>query len=137
MILADTDVVIDILRRNPVTLMHLTNHLRLNGTLAVSAVTMYEVERGLHVRKAAVQRQQLNTLRPQITILPVDERVSATAVEIYLHLRSTNNYLPDADIMIASTAATHRFVLATANSSHFDRIPDLKLIDWRLPLELR
>lgn len=137
MILADTDVVIDILRRNSIALTHLANHLRLHGTLAVSAITMYEVERGLRIRKAAVQRQQLNALRPQLNILPVDENVSATAVHVYLQLRSTNNYLPDADILIASTASTHRLVLATANSSHFGRIPDLELVDWRLPAQLR
>lgn len=131
MILADSDTVIEILRRNPIALANLQSHLQKFGSLAVSAMTLYEVERGLHIRQAAVQRSHLNTLRPQIHVLPVAEQVAARAVHLYLHLRTSNQFLPDADILIAATALTHNLTLATSNQRHYSRIPGLALVDWR------
>jgi hypothetical protein len=50
---ADSDTVIEIIRRNSVTRRHLQNHLQKFGHVAISAMTFFEIERGLHIRQAA------------------------------------------------------------------------------------
>ena len=37
------------------------------------------------------------------------------------------------DLMIASTALVHDLTLVTHNTSHFARIPGLRLADWLAP----
>lgn len=133
MLQADSDTVIEIIRRNPVTRRHLQNHLQEFGHVAISAMTFFEIERGLHIRQAAVQRVQMDLLRPYLVILPVTEEIALRASDLYHFLRSSNQLLPDADLLVAATALVHDLTLVTSNQRHFGRIPTLRLLNWREP----
>ena len=50
--------------------------------------------------------------------------------ELKGYLRETNEMLPDADIMIASTALMKCTKLITGNIKHFNRFPELVLENW-------
>jgi tRNA(fMet)-specific endonuclease VapC len=128
---ADSDTIVEILRRNPKAQHYLQYHLQQFGHLAISAVTLFEVERGLHIRQAAVQREQMNLLRPYLAVLAVTEEVALRTANLYASLRDTNQLLPDADLLVAATALHHDLTLATSNGRHFGRIPALRLVDWR------
>jgi tRNA(fMet)-specific endonuclease VapC len=128
---ADSDTIVEILRRNSRSHKNLQNHLQQFGHLAISAVTLLEVERGLHVRQAAVQREQMNLLRPYLIILSATEEVALLAADLYTSLRDSNQLLPDADLLVAATALLHDLTLATSNGRHFGRIAALRLVDWR------
>jgi tRNA(fMet)-specific endonuclease VapC len=130
-ILIDSDMIVEILKQNSTVLSNFQSYSRTYGFLFVSSVSLYEVERGLHVRQATVQQKRWIQLKPQLKILTIDEQVAASSVQIYLHLLATNQFLPDADIFIAATAFHHQLTLATGNQRHHGRIPGLKWIDWR------
>ncbi len=124
-------MVVEILRQNPVVLTNFRLYVRIYGDLFISAVSVYEVERGLRVRQATIQHQRWIALKPQLKILALDDGIAASAVQVYLHLLSTNQFLPDADVFIAATALHHQLTLATGNQRHHGRVPGLKWIDWR------
>jgi tRNA(fMet)-specific endonuclease VapC len=128
---ADSDTIIEIIRRNPVARRYLQNHLQTYGHVAISAVTLFEIERGLHIRQAAVQRAQMDLLRPYLTILPTTEEIALSAANLYNTLRTSNQLLPDADLLVAATALVHNLTLATSNQRHFGRVSTLRLVNWR------
>ena len=41
---------------------------------------------------------------------------------------------PIFDLMIAATAVVHELSLATCNAEHFKGIPELRVLDWSLPV---
>ncbi len=131
MIQADSDTIVEIIRRNPIARQHFQHHLHQFGHLAISAVTLFEVERGLHIRQAAVQRAQMDLLHPYLAVLPVTEEIALRASNVYNALRDNNRLLPDADLFVAATALVHDLTLATSNGRHFGRIAALRLTDWR------
>ena len=52
--------------------------------------------------------------------------------KIKAELEISGSRLPDADIIIASTALESGMTLVTGNTKHFSRIPELKLENWFL-----
>jgi tRNA(fMet)-specific endonuclease VapC len=50
--------------------------------------------------------------------------------ELKDHLRRSGTPLADLDLQIAYIALIHALPLATHNTNHFNRIPDLHLVDW-------
>ena len=60
---------------------------------------------------------------PQLSAKPRDSSESA-------HLRRADTPLADLDLQIACIALIHALPLATHNTSHFNRIPGLRLVDW-------
>lgn len=129
-VLLDTDTLIDFLRALPGTVEKAEQQLAEYGVLTVSAITYYEVVRGLGVRKAASQQRRLTYVQPQLEVIPVDQSVADQTAMIYLTLQPQNALLADADLLIASTALVHDLPLATKNRRHFDRIPELRLESW-------
>ena len=47
------------------------------------------------------------------------------------NLTQSGQPLPDADLLIASIAKANRANIVTGNTRHFERIPGLKLENWR------
>lgn len=129
-VLLDTDTLIDFLRALPGTVEKAEQQLAEYGVLTVSAITYYEVVRGLGVRKAASQQRRLTYVQPQLEVIPVDQSVADQTAMIYLTLQPQNALLADADLLIASTALVHDLPLATKNRRHFDRILELRLESW-------
>jgi tRNA(fMet)-specific endonuclease VapC len=63
-------------------------------------------------------------------LLPIDDACATRAASIYATLRAKGQIIPDADILIASTALEQGLSLATGNRRHFERIDGLSLEDW-------
>lgn len=129
-VLLETDTLINFLRALPGTVEKAEQHPAEYGVLTVCAITYYETVRGLGVRKAASQQRRLAYVQPQLEVLPIDQPVADQTAMIYLTLQSQNALIPDADMLIASTALVHNLPLATSNLRHFDRIPELRLETW-------
>jgi tRNA(fMet)-specific endonuclease VapC len=56
--------------------------------------------------------------------------VVARGADIYAILRSQGTIVGDADILIAASALSQGFGVATNNENHFSRIPDLIVENW-------
>jgi tRNA(fMet)-specific endonuclease VapC len=62
-------------------------------------------------------------------IFPLDEKCVDTAVRVNANLKRKRKQIDLADLLIASTAISHKLIFATLNRKHFDRIDELTIID--------
>lgn len=133
-VLLDTDTLTEFLkRRNPFVGQHAAAYFAQHGTFTLSAVTRFEVLRGLKEKRAARQVARFDQFCAHSTILPVTEAVFDRAIDLWVHGRQGGHPCQDADLLIAATALEHGLTLATGNTPHFAWIPGLAIVDWRKP----
>lgn len=91
----------------------------------ISAITYYEIYSGA----TATQLSFWSGVLKRIMVLPIDEAVSQTAVDINAVLKRKRKQIGMAGLFIAATAVANNFPLATLNKKHFDRIDGLTIIN--------
>jgi tRNA(fMet)-specific endonuclease VapC len=132
--LLDTDILSEILKRkNLLVAVRATSHLKQHGAFTFSAMTRYEVVRGLKEKSAAAKLVQFGVIRQNSHVLPVSDAVLDRATDLWVLARSAGVQANDADLIIAATALEAALVLATGNTAHFEWIPGLRIEDWRVP----
>lgn len=65
-------------------------------------------------------------------ILEFDKDASEIFAKTKASLKSQGNIIADMDLMIASIALNHQFILVSNNTKHFQRIEKLDLENWSL-----
>lgn len=99
--------------------------------VSISAVTLAELHFGvLRSQDPARSRASLEAfLSGMIDVLPFTQE----AAEIHARFRHAARHQPigERDLVIASIAAAHDLTLVTSNTREFNRLPDLKLEDWK------
>ena len=119
--LLDTNILIEILKENPVTLEQMQG---LKGPLAVSSVTAMELIYG------ARNKQEVQKIQRFIRIFHVfhlNEDISLKALQLVTEYAKSHT-LDIPDSLIASTALNHKCSLFTYNVKDFQFIPDLELL---------
>jgi tRNA(fMet)-specific endonuclease VapC len=132
--LLDTDLLSEVLKgKDPQVAANSRRYLAEHERMAFSEITLYEIIRGLRLRRASRQLAQfLNTVDTS-EVFPVSRSVLLLAADLWSEAHRHGHAKNDADLMIAATALeTHR-VLATGNTAHFSWIAGLPLVDWRRP----
>jgi tRNA(fMet)-specific endonuclease VapC len=109
--LLDTGVVIDIMENN--------NY----APALISPITLLEVLRGIEDKKRPIAKQ---LLEESFTVLNLDNSIIEAYCKIYRKLKREGNLLPDADLLIASTAIAHNLTLETKDA-YFVRLKPLGL----------
>lgn len=125
--LADSDYVIDYLngRKQAVELLR-----SVHADLSISIITYGEVLEGILYEKSSQQRlEALHWFLEGTTVIPVDRAIAEMWPQISASLRTARTPLPDADLLIAATAIVAGATLLTRNRRHFERVPNLTLID--------
>ena len=128
----DTDLLSEVLKRKDlVVLATAERYLAEHQRLAFSAMTVFEIVRGLRANGAT--RQIVDFLRTTRTseVLPVSLAVLMRAAELWAEGRNGGHPHNDADLIIAATALEANRVLLTGNTSHYSWIAGLRLDDWR------
>ena len=127
----DTDTLIEFLRGNTKIVNNVAAYLQYHQQLSFAIISYYELLRGLSYIKATSQLQSLEQLAMDSEILPLNTDTVYIAADIYATLRHQGKLIPDADLFIAATALAHDCVLVTNNTTHFERIPNLRLGNWK------
>ena len=122
--LLDTDALSSLLRRNPAVVRRARDYLSVYSRLTFSAITRYEILRGLKARDASRQQEAFEGFCAANTVLPV------RAADVYADLHRRGELIGDADILIAATAMVEECVLVTNNRRHFDRVQGLHIENW-------
>jgi tRNA(fMet)-specific endonuclease VapC len=127
----DTDILSAVLRRQPPLLLIRRLAVTPPSQQFTTAVTYGEMTYGAAKRKSAALADRIRALlHHAVTIVPFD----AAAAERYGHLRaaleSDGMPLAEPDLRIAAIALSRSFTLVTANTRHFNRIPDLLVENW-------
>jgi tRNA(fMet)-specific endonuclease VapC len=129
-ILLDSDILSAILRRREPAYQYLKAYEIDHDELALSAMTKYEILRGLTSKNATTQIINFKHFCDRNKLYPIDYAVLEQAVLIYADLHRRGQLIGDGDIFIAATALVHGLTLATHNLKHFDRIPGLRIERW-------
>jgi tRNA(fMet)-specific endonuclease VapC len=130
----DTDILSEILKQKNATVVQRASvHLAAHGSFTFSALTRYEVLRGLKFKRAMAQLLRFTAFCQQSVILPISDAVLDRTADLWVLAQQQGHPCSDADLVIAATALEHGLVLATGNTAHFAWIPGLSLEDWRAP----
>jgi tRNA(fMet)-specific endonuclease VapC len=106
-------------------------YLKAHQQFSFSAITRYEVMRGLKSKAASRQLQQFQTFCQHSTILQLSDAIFDRAGDLWVATHSVGRPKGDADLLIAATALIHGFTLVTGNVNDFAWIPGLTIEDWR------
>jgi tRNA(fMet)-specific endonuclease VapC len=130
--LIDTDILSEVLKKKDSQVLATAQaYLGQHQRLAFSAVTVYEILRGMRAKNAV--RQLHDFLRTVSTsdVLPVSVPVLIRAADLWADAVNGGHPRDDADLIIAATAIEAGRVLVTGNTNHFAWISGLALSDWR------
>ena len=130
--LLDTDILTEILkRRNQTVAVHASAYLQAFGPFAFSAMTRFEVLRGLRQKQASTPLRDFEVLVARSLLFPISDDVLDRAAYLWVDARNKGKPHRDADLIIAATAIEHHSILVTGNTAHFDWIPELTIANWR------
>jgi predicted nucleic acid-binding protein len=125
MIVADTDVLIDLLQGREPAKSGLRAALD-RDRIATTVITQFELLAG--ARQPAVERT-IEALLADLDILPLDSTAAALASALHRDLQRGGTGIGMADSLIAGIALSHRALLWTRNRRHFERVADLALFE--------
>ncbi len=132
--LLDTDTLNEVIKqRNPLVVQNSADYLRQHAQFAISAITRYELLRGLKEKQATTQLAQFEVFCRQSLIIPISDAILDRTADLWVAARQGGLPGKDADLLIAATALETQRVLVTGNSAHFTWVPHLKLANWRNP----
>jgi tRNA(fMet)-specific endonuclease VapC len=129
-LLVDTDVLSAVLRRHPLAFARANAYALHHSKLTFSAITRFEILRGLKARSASRQQSDFEIFCSENVILPLTDGVIDRSAEIFAHLYRRGQLIGDADIFIAATALEHGMGVVTNNVAHFSRVPGLHVENW-------
>ncbi|NUM56469.1 MAG: type II toxin-antitoxin system VapC family toxin [Candidatus Hydrogenedentes bacterium] len=125
MILADTDILIDVSRRYRPSI-EAVEELRSDESILVSVVSQMELTIGC---RDAREKRAVDELLAEFGLIPISEPASILAAALVRDFYLSRGLLiPDA--LIAATAISHGYRLLTRNRRHFDFVPGLQLLPF-------
>lgn len=128
----DSSTTIDFLRRPPAQLVRRVGEACEAGRLAISAIVLFELSYGAERRVHPTHLERLQTfLGGGVEVLEFDADDAWTAGELRARLDRDGNRIDPYDTLIAAQALRRGLTLVTANIREFERIPGLRLENWR------
>ena len=129
--LLDTNTVSDFFRRHPAVLARFQQVAP--GDLAISSVTVMEIEYGMERQPAARKKfgQVWADIRSDIQVLTYNTQDAVQTAQIRAHLARLGTPIGPFDLQLAGTALARRLTVVTNNTDEFSRVPELTLEDWR------
>jgi tRNA(fMet)-specific endonuclease VapC len=132
--LLDTDILSEILKqKNFIVVQKAATYLQTHQKFTFSAITRYEVLRGLKANSASRQLQQFATFCQHCQILPLTDGIFDRAADLWATAHAGGRPKKDADLLIAATALEHGLTLVTGNAIDFSWVVGLTIEDWRQP----
>lgn len=134
--LLDTDILSELGKAvNPAVARNGTAYLAAFGQYTVSSITVMEVVRGLHKKRATKQLRAFLSSIPALEVLSFDQTAAELAGRVQGELERVGRPIGRADPMIAAIALVNGLELITGNTAHYQRVRDLGhpliLHDWR------
>ena len=101
--------------------------------LAVSTVTVMEIEYGLALQAARARRLRpvLEALIGNMAVLPFTSADATAAAHARAALRRRGRPIGAYDVLLAGCALSRGLVVVTANTDEFARVDGLVVEDWR------
>jgi tRNA(fMet)-specific endonuclease VapC len=130
----DSDILSEIIKQKQALVVHRAQaYLHQHQQFAFSAVTRYEILRGLKDKGAIGQQQRFAAFCANSLIFAITDAILDRTADLWVAARKRGLPRRDSDLIIASTALEHGRDLVTGNTAHFSWIPGLIIDDWRRP----
>lgn len=131
MYLLDTCVISDFVKGEKGTLEKMKNSSP--QEIAVSCITVMEINYGLSINPQKEKKISpiIKELLKSITILDFSIKEAHFSAQIRAFLKENGTPIGAYDVLIGATALSAGLILVTANTKEFQRIPDLKIMNWR------
>ena len=109
------------------------------GELAISTVTVMEIEHGLAGQPSAHERygQVWSALQAELTILDYQTADARETAHLRQQLKQAGTPIAPYDLQLAGAALARGLTLVTHNTREFARAPGLACEDWRVDAEER
>ncbi|WP_298609139.1 type II toxin-antitoxin system VapC family toxin [uncultured Thiothrix sp.] len=130
MYLLDTNTCIHFLNGNSIKVkQQLQNHAPSEITLCsvVKAELLYGAR---YSQKVEVNLQRLKQFFAPLASLPFDDRCAEEYAQIRADLTRQGKLIGPNDLMIAAITRAHDAILVTNNTAEFQRVANLRLVDW-------
>ena len=125
----DTNVAIDLLRNSAA--LDRQRFVAAEGTIAVSSVTVMELEFGIErSARPDTNRTEVTALLSRLMILPFDRSAAEHAGRVRAALTSQGLTIGPYDTLLAGHARSAALTMVTHNTAEFCRVPGLMIEDW-------
>lgn len=126
----DTNICIYILRDRPIKLL---NKLNSSEDISISSILYAELLFGIELsprKSRKLRSEQLKRFLQHLTIVPWDENAALHYGQIRARLKKDGTLIGNMDMLIGSHARSLDVDLITNNLKEFNRIPELKTVNW-------
>ena len=122
----DTSILIEFFRKThkEKTVLY---RLSSNYDFAVSSITIFEIYSGV---KGDSQIKFWNNMLKSVEVIEFNASIAKLASTINSELKKSNRRIDIRDLFIGATAIDMGIPLATLNKKHFQRLPNLTLLDF-------
>lgn len=127
MIILDTDVLIEVLRRHEPTMRTVEDLSDSGEELATTSINMAEILRGIPTRSRATKAA--HRILAGLIEVPFGPRAARRLGRLMFDQDRVGTPLPVIDAMIAAVAMENGARVMTGNVRHFQRVPGLELLD--------
>jgi tRNA(fMet)-specific endonuclease VapC len=136
--LLDTDILSEVMEGvDSVVVARAKQYYRVFRRYTVSAATYSEILAGLTYDPKPKDLRSFQLIEPLLDVLPIEREEAALAGRIVGQLKSKGLPIGKLDPFIAATAIEQELLLATGNTSHYQRVVELgfplELENWREP----
>jgi len=126
----DTNIISYILNKDVEIVKRYHKEIREGNKFIIPPIAFYEVKRGLLAKGLKTKQQVFDDFCQYIPVGDFSFPILLKAAEIHALLQQQGNLIEDGDIFIAAYCIINGFALVTNNIRHFERINELKLINW-------
>lgn len=132
--LLDTNILSEPVRKSPHA--KVVRHIQeAADEIAITAIIWHELLFGVFRmadsrRRTALKQYLLNTIHPEIPILPYDAQAAAWFAQERARLSEIGLPPSYPDGQIAAVAAVNNLILVTRNGTNFAQFSDLKVENW-------
>ena len=132
MYLLDTNVLSELIRKQPDPGVVARAELLHQQDCFASEVTLFELRYGAMLRNdaEAFWQRLCQEVLPGVTWLPLDAAIHLRAADLAAGLEKAGQIIGNEDCWIAATALEHGLILSSRNESHFRRVPNLRVENW-------
>ena len=127
----DTCTIIEILRSNPTVVNNMVKAVGTENKIAISQIAYYEVMRGFDLTRVTRKQFIFEQIYDRAAHLLLNEKSLYIVAKIYRCLCKCGQKIEDDDIFIAAITLANDATLITDNVKHFERVPNLKVINWK------
>ena len=134
-VIIDTDILSYYLKQYPNVVTNFDNHIKSNGYVYISRITVIEILGGLKAKSAEKQIQKLKELISKHKILDTTELSAEISSTIFAELWNKGKHSGNYDILIAGIAIANNLALVTNNTADYEHIEHLDLLNWTLVID--